>query len=105
MTTPWGDPLATFDNRDAFYAAYPQLAVGWPLDKPPHDAPLGVDVDNQKDYLVTLCTPSQKAGDHPQGDITGVATAWDFKTERVHVLAENITHADAERRFKRPRPV
>ena len=103
MTTPWGAPLETFDNRDDFYAAYPQLASGWNVADAPGSAPLGPDVDNQDDYLVTVCAPSAQATAYPMSGVTGVATAYDHRTGQIHVLDTNITHADAERRFTRPR--
>ncbi|MFF7684509.1 hypothetical protein ACFZA2_17295 [Microbacterium sp. NPDC007973] len=101
MTTPWGQPLATFDNRDDFYGAYPQLLEGWTVAKHQTRAPFGVDVDFKDDFLVTLCAPEQQAGAYPMSAVTGVATAFDQETGEIHVLAENITHADAVQRFTR----
>lgn len=70
------------------------------MDKPPHPAPFGVDVDNKDGYVVALCTPSQEANAQSVSDVTGVATAYDPRTGQIHVLAENITHANATQRFK-----
>jgi len=101
MTTRKGNPLKTFQNRDDFYAAYPELAEGWgDVKKAPGNAPLGLDVHHGKESLVTVCAPSDEAGAYDMGGVTGVATEYDHKTGEIHVLAEDITHAEAERRFK-----
>lgn len=101
MTTRWGNPLRTFQNRDDFYAAYPELAEGWgDVRKAPGSAPLGLDVLNDDDSLVTVCSPHEQAIAYPMSGVTGVATEYDHKTGEIHVLAENITHAAAEQRFK-----
>lgn len=101
MTARRGNPLKTFQNRDDFYAAYPELADGWgDVKKAPGSAPLGLDVDNDDDSLVTLCAPEKQASALPISGVTGVATEYDHKTGEIHVLAEDITHAAAEQRFK-----
>lgn len=101
MTTRWGKPLRTFKNRDDFYAAYPELAEGWgDVKQAPGDAPLGPDVLNDGRSLVTVCAPYERAIAYQMSDVTGVATEYDHKTGEINVLAENITHGDAEQRFK-----
>lgn len=101
MTTRWGNPLRTFQNRDDFYAAYPELAEGWgDVKKAPGSAPLGPDVLNDDHSLVTVCAPHERAIAYPMSNVTGVATEYDHKTGEIHVLAENITYGAAEQRFK-----
>jgi len=70
------------------------------LKKAPGNASLGLDLRHGKESPVTVCAPSEKAGAYDMGGLTGVATEYDHKTGEIHVLPEDITHAEAERRFK-----
>jgi hypothetical protein len=101
MTTRFDNPLKTFQNKDDFYAAYPELAEGWgDFNKAPGGAPLGPDVHFYDESIVTVCAPHDEANASDMGGVTGVATEYDRKTGEIHVLAEDITHAEAERLFK-----
>lgn len=98
MTTPWGTPLATYASKSDFYTARPALGEGWKWAEHPGDAPLGADVHFGDDFTITVCAP--EADTHQDlAAITGVVTAYERATGEIHVLAENMTHAAATRRF------
>lgn len=98
MTTPWGKPLATYASRADFYTARPDLAKGWTIPKRSHDGPLGFDVHNSDDFVITLCTPEADSR-RDVDSVTGVVTAFECETGEIHVIAEDMTHGDATRRF------
>lgn len=80
METPFGRALATYDDRDAYYADHPQNAPGWDVEGHVGDAPLGWDIqiEKRKDWLLVFCCPfTDASGPSSNGDVVAYEAATD----------------------------
>lgn len=90
----------TFADRAAFYDTYPQLGDGWHLAENSAKGPLGSDVAwTMNRYVITVAHADGPQPDRQAGGPGRVAVAWHRDTGKIHVLGEDVGHAEATQRW------
>ena len=99
FNTPFGKSIAQYDGKDEFHKRYPNLRVGWP--QVGGSAPEGGDLCEKDGWKLIFCVPGteDKATTNYDGSMPGVGVlvAFEYESETVHLLAEDLTFEQTEK--------